>query len=625
VPIESHPSEPRVGLSPQDALPGLATAFDEEAMKGYVQAALFRTDRPSYTVERCTPTRPLYLPGESCLVRYRFRATNSASGEVLEPIVMGRVFPNQSSCAAYMSKKLAPVAARMRGRPEVAAFAEPAAMIDALNMVVHVWPVDGELPTLVDATDRRRMIEVFRDELPKALRQPFVVDDCRIELVSSRRRQRCVLRYTVAGKTGGDQVRNLTVYGKVTASRNETLNSRMLEDLRDRIREPAALYRFTLPRSFGARPDLQLMLLEALRGEPQIGPALKARLRGQPPPDAPALEEMVAAGGQVASMLHSSGVKLGRPRTLDDELAGLLGQIASVRRFVPSFGAGAQSWLERIAALAEQSGPLKLSLCHGDFKHEQLLFDGPDRALVDFDAMCQAEPALDLGKFLAHLRTEAQKIQRRASVSSPLGEELGEQFLRAYVSAAGDQMEGERRLRLRTTLYEAVALLRLALRSQQDLDESRVDMTAGLLEERLEEGERGRPEYPFPIRVAPKGNVLHRPLQRIAISLTPGDRRKIAPPHHATGAKGFICHLHERWDIRKAHRLGKRLRARTDLAQPVDLDIGVGIPSQLQDPAKPRIRRRFVTADPAQVFDDDGKVRQLGEHVLKLGRGELVQ
>jgi hypothetical protein len=485
VPIESHPSELNVGLSPQEALPGLATAFEEEAMKEYVQAALFRTDRASYTVERCTPTRPLYTPGECCLLRYRFRATNSASGEVLEPIVMGRVFPNRPACAAYMSQKLAPLAARMRGRPELAAFAAAAAMIDALNMVVYVWPVDGELPTLVDATDRRRMIDVFRDELPKALRQPFVVDDCKVELVSYRRRQRCVLRYTVAGTTGGDQVRNLTAYGKVSASGDETLNSRILDALRDRIRRPAALYRFTLPRSFGSRPDLQLMLLEALPGEAQIGPALKERSRGQPPPVAPSLEEMVATGGYVAAMLHASGVDLGRPRTLDGELAGLLGQIASVRQFVPSFGARAQSSLERIAALGEQSEPLKPCLCHGDFKHEQLLFDGAGSGLVDFDSLCQAEPALDLGKFLAHLRTEAQKIQRRASVSSPLGEELAEQFLRAYVSAVGGRAEDERWLRLRTTVYETIALLRLALLSHQDLDETRREMTTRLLEERI--------------------------------------------------------------------------------------------------------------------------------------------
>jgi hypothetical protein len=484
--IESDPSELSVGLSPQEALPGLATAFDEGAMRGYLQEALFGTDRPGYRVERCTPTRPLYLPGECCVLRYRFAARNSENGEVLEPIVMGRVFPNPSTCAAYMNDKLAPLAARMRNRPEVAAFASPAATIEALNMVVHVWPVDGELPTLVDTTDRRRMNAVFQETLPGALGQGFEVEDCRIELVSYRRRQRCVLRYTIDGKTAGsDEVSSLIVYGKVTASGNETLGSRVIDALRDRILRPDAVRRFALPRSFGSRLDLQLLLLEALPGEARIGPALKARVRGRPLADAMPLEEMIATCGSVAAMLHTSGVELGRPRTLDDELAGLERQIVVARQFAPSFGDRARSWLERIAASAEQSEPLKRCLNHGDFKPEQLLFDGGNSGLVDFDAVCQAEPALDLGKFLAHLRAEARKIHERASVSSSLGEELAVRFLSAYVSAAGDHVHDERRLRLRTTLYETVALLRLALRSNQDLDEARLEMTIALLEERM--------------------------------------------------------------------------------------------------------------------------------------------
>jgi phosphotransferase family enzyme len=484
VPIESHRFGLE-GLPPREALPGLATAMDEEAMKGYLQAALFGTDRPSYTVERCTPTRPLYIPGECCVLRYRFQARNTTSGTILEPIVMGRVFPNRSTCAVYMSDKVAPLAARMRNRPEVAAFAAPAAMIDALDMVVHVWPVDGELPTLVDATDRQRMIDVFREAVPQALK-PFVVEDCQIELVSYRRRQRCVLRYTVVGKTAGSaEVRRLVVYGKVTAFGNETLSTRMIDALRDRIGEGAALYRFTLPRPFGPQPDLGLSLFEALPGEAQIGPALEARLRGRPRSGGISLEEMIARCGCVAALLHTSGVELGRPRTLDDELAGLQRQIAMARQFAPSFGDRAQSWLERIEALAEQSEPLKLCPSHGDFKHEQLLFDGASSGLVDFDAICQAEPALDLGKFLAHLRAHAQLIQRRASVSSQLAEELAEQFLRAYVSAAGDHLEDEQRLRLRTALYEAIALLRLALRAHQGLDDTRLQVTTSLLEERM--------------------------------------------------------------------------------------------------------------------------------------------
>jgi Phosphotransferase enzyme family len=464
-------------------LPGLAGAFDEEAMKGHLQAALFGTARPTYTVERCTPTAPLYAPGEGCLVRYRFRATSNMSDEVLEPIVMGRVFPNRTTSAAYMADKLAPLAARMRGRPEVAAFAVPAALIEPLNMVVHVWPIDGELPTLVDATDPQRMIEIFRETLQKDL----LVDNCHIELVSYRRRQRCVLRYTIAGKTlGSDESRRLVVYGKVTGVGSEALTGGMIDALRDQIRERPAPLRFALPRSFGSRPDLKLSLLEALRGEPRMGAALKSRLRGRPQqPDAPPLEEMIATCGYVAAALHASHLELGRPRSIDDELGRLRGEIAMSRQFVPQFGDRAQSWLERIADHAEQSEPLKLRLGHGDFKYQQLLFDDTGCALVDLDTICEAEPALDLGKFLAHMRAEGRRMQERGSRSPRLVEELAERFLRAYVRGAGDSLEDEPRMRRRTALYEAIALLHMALRGQQNLNQRRVEILTALLDERL--------------------------------------------------------------------------------------------------------------------------------------------
>jgi hypothetical protein len=479
-----------IALSPQEALPGFATAFDEEAMKGYLQAALFGTHRPGYLVERCTPTRPLYVPGESCLLRYRFQARSSTSSELLEPIVTGRVFPNRKACAAYLAERLAPLVERVRDRPELAAFVAPAAMIDPLNMVVCVWPIDGELPTLVEATDRVRMIEVFRETLPEALEQQLVVHDCEIELVSYRRRQRCVLRYTVAGKPAGrDEVRRLIVYGKVSAVGNETPKDLIIDALRRRILEQGAPYRFTVPRSFGWRPDLQLSLLEALPGDAQIGAALEARLRGEPRPKPPLralwLEEMVARCGHVAAALHTSGLTIGPARTLEDELAGLQREIEVVRPFARELGDRAHAWLGQIAALAEQSEPLRHRLSHGDFKHEQLLFDGATSALVDFDAICQAEPALDLGKFVAHLEVEARRIQQRASVSSPLGKELVERFLCAYVRAASDRQEGEPQLRRRTAVYEAVALVRLVLRSEQDLAEMRVQLTTELLEARI--------------------------------------------------------------------------------------------------------------------------------------------
>ena len=99
----------RIPIHIQQELPGVATAFDESSMRGHLQAALFGAARPGFTVERCTPNKPLYVPGECCTVQYEFEARDNASGALQARTVVGRVFPDAASCAAYMSDKLTPL------------------------------------------------------------------------------------------------------------------------------------------------------------------------------------------------------------------------------------------------------------------------------------------------------------------------------------------------------------------------------------------------------------------------------------------------------------------------------------------------------------------------------------
>jgi aminoglycoside phosphotransferase (APT) family kinase protein len=457
-------------------LPGLATAFDEEAMKRFVRDALFGADGPAYVVERCTPTRPLYIPGDSCMLRYQFAARHSASGEVLEPILTGRVFATRGACEAYLRDKLAPLAERMKGRTEVAAFAAPAAAIEPLDTVVYVWPIDGELPTLVDATDPRRMLEVLREV---GVGDAALTEECRIELVSYRRRQRCVLRYTV----GADEAPSLVVYGKVTGVGNATLADPAIDELREHVRDRAPHLR--LPHLLAWRPELQLALLEALPGEAAVRTAVRKRLRARPEPGPLSLEDMVAMSAEVAAALHTSGRRLGPVRAFEDELAGLEREVDAARPFVAEFAERADLWLERIDGLGRQIEGFELGLCHGDFNHGQLLFDGNGASLLDLDTLCWAEPVLDLGKFVAHVRAETEKLRRRAAVSSRLGDDLAEQFLDAYLGVAGASAEDGPRLRARAAVYEAMALLRLAVRSQHDFEETRLEIATGLLEDRL--------------------------------------------------------------------------------------------------------------------------------------------
>ncbi len=470
----------------QDELPGLPTAFDGESMREYLQLALFGKSHTRYRIERCAPGKAIYV-GDTCALRYELVVKETSSGQTFQPLVVGRIFQDQLGCALYMRDKLLPLATLMRGRAEIAPFTAPVAMIEPLNMVVYSFPIDGELPTLVGATDRQRMTEILAETLPEALAGQLTIQDVRMVPVNYARRYRCVMRYEIECLAPGNKLQRREVYGKVATDTQGALIAPVIAALRERVLGNRNAYQFNIPRSLGFRPDLQLSLLEAIPGTPQINQLLKARLSGADLlTGALTLDQALDACAQIVNALHRSNIGLGRRRTLDDDLTGLRKDIREVQRIAPELGSQFQTWLERIESYAEESDALLPRFCHGDYTYAQVIFDGRQSGLVDFDTVCQAEPALDLGQFLAYLRAAAHKAGKAAnSGATPIGVQLGEHFLDTYIAAAGDQIEDAERLRIRASVYEVVSLMRMALHSWQQLKATRLENAIAVLEEAM--------------------------------------------------------------------------------------------------------------------------------------------
>jgi hypothetical protein len=466
-------------------LPAAQTAFDGAAMRGYLQKALFDSAPASHTIEQCEPDQSIYT-GECCVVRYQLTLKEHSSGEQLQSLATARIFQDRDAADRYMREKLAPLAARMRGREEVAPFATPVAAIEALNMVVYVFPIDGELPTLVECSDPLRMRSLLTEMLPDARSGRLSIQDCRVELGHYGRQHRCVLRYHILGAAAGDDTpRRALIYGKIAADGRGALAGPVIDALHARVLDRGG-YQFNIPQSFGFQPDLQLALFEAIPGVPQVAQLLKARLKGEAPrEDGMSLEESIDACARIAASLHTSGIDLGPRRAFEDELANLRAGFALVQPISPELGAQFQIWLDRVADYAANSQPLDLCFSHGDFSYTQLIFAGAQCGLVDFDTVCQAEPALDLGQFLAYIRMAARKGKAGADATSATIEQLCAQFLQTYITAAGDALEDVERVRLRASAYEIISLLRLALHSWQKLKGSRLEYVNSILEERV--------------------------------------------------------------------------------------------------------------------------------------------
>lgn len=198
-----------------------------------------------------------------------------------------------------------------------------------------------------------------------------------------------------------------------------------------------------LPRLDRRRDEAASLLLEKLSGEPlRLEPAsigcfrtLGRALRGlqEIPVRAPALPRHAPA----------------------DELA-VLDRWAA--RVCVATGARDERWLRARAAAAARAEALPTTSCalsHRDLHDGQLMVSAEGLALVDFDLLALADPALDAGNLLAHL--ELRRLQRFPGVDDATAAAAR----RAFLGGLGREEEGGFRSRL--GFYRGTSLLRLAL------------------------------------------------------------------------------------------------------------------------------------------------------------------
>ncbi len=498
----------------QQKWPAVRTAFDAEAMRVRLQAALFATgaegaDGPDgagdadYAIVYCKPGKASYLNEGGCLLRYEVRIEHTATGETQASLLLARIFGSAGEAETYLATRLAPLVAKMAGRAEIAPFASPVALLEDLNMAVSVFPIDGELPMLIAATDPDRVLDLLHGAVPDEGPNHFEVEGCTVEPGHYGRQHRCVLRYRLHGswvdQAGHDQTtsanRRQLVYGKVAADDRGKLVGMVVTALQRRLRHVHTSRRFRMPRILGYQPRLRLILLEAIPGEPKIAKQIEAfvagKITGEGGTEALALAQAVADCAEIAVALHKVDVKLGEPRTLEHELVSLAAQMGPIEEFSLALAIQLQKALKVAGACAAQTRPWPLVFSHGDYTYTQLIFAEHSCGLVDFDTSCQAEPALDLGQYLAYVRLVARKAQGRLAPAAESGQALDPAddlcawFLNTYMQAAGYRGMDAEQLCTRVAMYEIVSLVRIAQHSWLKLKGSRLELVTDLLEERV--------------------------------------------------------------------------------------------------------------------------------------------
>jgi aminoglycoside phosphotransferase len=345
--------------------------------------------------------------------------------------------------------------------------------------------VDPDLPTLPKALELPRIGRLIEPEPPPVA----------VEVVRHAREGTCVLHYSSDDRhgrqtPGGQRVGGVygKVYGESAAQTGDHVLG-MLRELRSAL-DPTAV---RLPEPLGYDRRTKMLATRALPG----GPLLPARLAQAFTPDASTashqeaadLLDLIRASGCVLATLHGTDVPSAPVHPLAAEVERVTDQLAVVE---PVWPEQADRVRRLVTALVRHAAPApRLVVCHGDFTPSQLLLvrgsgdtGRPDQVslggLVDLDTVCWADPALDLGRFLAHVDLLATKTGGQAA--ERCSAEVAGVLLGAYRERATGDGRDVRELGRRVAVFRGLSLARTALRSCRQLKDDRFSIAHSLLE-----------------------------------------------------------------------------------------------------------------------------------------------
>jgi aminoglycoside phosphotransferase (APT) family kinase protein len=208
-------------------------------------------------------------------------------------------------------------------------------------------------------------------------------------------------------------------------------------------------------------PDLAMVLQDPVEGVP-LDSLISCETEAC---DSRGFAGTLAAASALAA-LHASGLAAGKPRSINSELARFKKRGARIGQVNPELGNNIVKLADALSAWLDTLDQWGATTClvHGDCKPAQFLIRDQQVALLDFDHCGMADPAVDVGTFLATLQQmkvkQTVKNRRKPARCTGWLPGLKQQFLESYCSVSGDPSAFWQR----AAWYEAVGLLRKAIR-----------------------------------------------------------------------------------------------------------------------------------------------------------------
>lgn len=326
-------------------------------------------------------------------------------------------------------------------------FWKPVSVWPEMNMVLHAFPYDPELPhlgQLLEADFVKTQIEANLAALDCA--PGWQCREVNSRMIKYMPHKRCVLRYELTMRDGEGRERELVIFGKTYDSDESDYIYKTLQQI---SASPAcAAGVLNIPRPVAHLAGMNTIWQLEWKGE---NLSRVAEQTGWPGVLQSGVLPRIAALLAAFHQTEITGHALKRGLSLATILENARGDAEDLRQHLPD----AEEFLARVitalgALRRRLDAPVPQATLHGTFKIAQILCRGQELAVVDFDAVACGDPLYDVAEFLASLTY----LQVSDNVVAALLADGEEEFLSAYQKAVPWPCE-----RRRVAWYVAAFLL----------------------------------------------------------------------------------------------------------------------------------------------------------------------
>src|SRR6266498_1486807 len=310
------------------------------------------------------------------------------------------------------------------------------------GVLPRIYTADERLPWLSVATDMGEMQRRF-SELP-GYDQPIKLLE--ISPIRYKPGLHCVIRYTVETDSGKEMF-----YGKSFAGNAERLMKTLIE-LHKSSQENPEMPLITAP--VAVWPEMEMILHAAVRDGIEF-----TNFAYDQAYDESVRESWMVKAGRALGVFHNNSTAPSETKTVYDDLRDLHEYTLIIAKVRSDLGTKYEEVIQQIITKVDHFKEPKAVASHGAMRTDQFIIQGDRLAMIDLDSYCWANPARDLGNFLAYLCWKAIRQPEHAQFV----ERAGRAFLEGYLSVHEDIDEKW------LSVYQAASLLKIAGRRFRSL------------------------------------------------------------------------------------------------------------------------------------------------------------